>query len=128
MDESKYNFILKDTNNTTDYSEHPEDYDDDTYFRIGYGWNESYCYDASVAAYSAIKAVSDGDMSALKKTFCAQLIESEDIENQAQAAFEFFDGNATFGSTTDKRSDELYDGNHDFRLSRLTDDVTIENY
>ena len=91
---------------------------------IGYRWTK-YDYDGITLAHNAVKAISDEDLNGLKALFCAKSLENNDIENQMQSGFKFFEGKATFGEV--KGQPGTFDGNHDFR-SEVKDEEIIENY
>lgn len=91
---------------------------------IGYQWT-TYDYEGSTLAHQAIQAISDKNLDALKSLLCAKALENNDIENQIQAGFQFFEGKATFGEVKNKPG--VFDGNHDFHAV-VTDEEIIENH
>lgn len=98
------------------------DVDTDEDFKIGYSWPDHYL-DGVQLSCKILHALGEDDSETLKDLMCEKVLEKSDIDKQIDAAFDFFEGEATMG-----RVDEdgiRYDGNHDFK-SNVVDYEVID--
>jgi hypothetical protein len=83
---------------------------------IGYKWPDYYA-EGSQLSYKVINALSEKDMDSLRATLCDITLETENIDAQIQAGFNFFKGKATFGKVGKLAGHELYDGDYDYHTT-----------
>ena len=99
--------------------------DDDTELVIGYKW-PSYYNDGRDLSSKVIAALSDNDLTSLKKQFCEKSLAALDIDEQLESALIFFEGNAIRGRIEGPDS-RFYDGKYDYHTF-VSDNEVIENY
>lgn len=98
--------------------------DNNTTFQIGYTWPDHHTEGRKIST-EIVEALGEGDLEALKYTLCEETSEIPDIDEQIQAAFDFFEGEALIGEV--EGGPYKYDGNHDFKTT-VSDDEVIKRY
>lgn len=93
---------------------------------IGYKWPMHYDEGRDLSV-EVVNAFSEHDIDGLTALLCAKTLEIENIDEQIEAATNFFEGMATNGKVETRDGSNLYDGRHSYRTS-VGDYEVVENY
>jgi hypothetical protein len=91
---------------------------------IGYIWPDHY-QEGTNMSRKIVGMFDAGDKAGLKSLFCAKSLETADINQQIQEAFDFYQGIAIAGKVDDPNI--VYDGKHDYHTSVRDDEVVINH-